>query len=213
VSLRANLFLTFDSCQPLAGQNRRLGSSLSSSLPVGTFTLVIHPALPLKMLPRSLNRIATKSSTTAAAVATASQPKPKRLSVPHLSRRALVHPSRADRAAVVELPAHSPSIPPGALSLLLSFISHFLISRPFDLSSSLQTRPTAAPTANLRPKPNLPRCSGPLFLLLTIHNCSLPLVSAGDHRNGPPRTRRHDALFHRYVWKSSLKDPCLRMGG
>jgi hypothetical protein len=121
------------------------------------------------MLPRSLNRVATKSSTTAAVAA-----KPKQLSIPHLSRRTFVHPSRADRAAVVELPTHSPSIPPGTFSILFSFISHFLTNRPFNPRPSLQTRPTTTPTTNLRSKPDLPRCSGLLFLPLTTQNSLTP---------------------------------------
>ena len=166
------------------------------------------------MLPRSLNRIATKSSTTVLKQRTSVSSLPALSpTCPASSRRTFVHPSRADRAAVVELPTHSSSIPSGTLSPLFPILFP-IFNHPFHSRSSLQTRPTTTPTTNLRSKPNLPRCPGPPFLLPTSPNRSLrPPFSAGYHRNGPPCTRRHDALLHRYVWQPSLKNPCLWMGG
>ena len=68
------------------------------------------------MLPRSLNHIA-KSSTSCT----------KRISVsslPALSR-SFVHPSRTDRAAVIDPPIRTSSHPPGTFSILSSFTCPF----------------------------------------------------------------------------------------
>jgi hypothetical protein len=114
------------------------------------------------MLPRSLNRIAAKSSTTTSKQLSLSSLPARSPVATHLSRRTFVHPSRADRAAVVDLPTQPSPIP---TPYILSFTPFYfpIFNPPFHHRSSLQTRPTTTPTTNLGSKPNLSRCSGPLF--------------------------------------------------
>lgn len=122
------------------------------------------------MLPRSLNHIA-KSSTSCT----------KRISVSSLPAfsRSFVHPSRTDRAAVIDLPIRTSSHPPGTFSIYPPLLAPFLIllssTRP-----SLQARPTTTPTTTkLASQPNLPRCPGPLF--------TLPQTTRNAHPNPFPQ--------------------------